>query len=84
MTRIERSACPYLNTLANHGFVKRSGAAVTRDEVNNAFDVAFNVDPAITDMIFTAALAGTTSQIPDTINYVDLNQHGREFPEPRR
>ncbi|KAJ4416261.1 hypothetical protein N0V82_006865 [Gnomoniopsis sp. IMI 355080] len=34
------------------------------------------MDPMISDSIFTAALAGTTSSIPDTINYVDLNQHG--------
>lgn len=68
-----------MNTLANHGFINRTGAAITRNEVANAFDVAFNIDTAISDQIFTAAVAGTTSNIPDTINFVDLNQHGRKL-----
>lgn len=74
----ERSPCPFLNTLANHGFLPRDGINITRDATNNAFDVVFNVDPAITDGIFTAALAGYTSAAPNTLNFVDLNQHGSE------
>lgn len=75
----ERSPCPYLNTLANHGFLPRDGFNITREQTNNAFDIVFNVDPAVTDSIFTAALPGSSSSSPDTINLADLNQHGREL-----
>lgn len=77
-SRPERSPCPYLNTLANHGFINRNGFNVSRAQINDAFDTVFNIDPAITDPIVTTALTGTTSADPDTLNLNDLNTHERE------
>jgi len=73
-----RSPCPLLNTLANHGFMARSGLNISVDEMVQAMDVALNLDPFLTQPIAELGATTSTTGTNGTMNLADLNQHRGE------
>lgn len=73
----ERCPCPFTNTLANHGFIPRSGLDVPGDAVLAGMDMLFNIDPSFTIGPVTRALGVSTSSINGSFNLRDVNIHGR-------
>ncbi|KAK3900063.1 Chloroperoxidase [Staphylotrichum tortipilum] len=71
-----RSPCPMMNTLANHGFVARSGRNISVDELVNAIDVAVNLSPLSSRPVVEIAASLSTTGYPNTFNLDDLNTHG--------
>jgi hypothetical protein len=72
-----RSACPMLNTLANHGYLPRNGSAFNREKTREVFDRVLNTDSGVTDFFFNAAVnAGMTDGSPETISLSSINVHG--------
>ncbi|KAF7350858.1 hypothetical protein MSAN_01647900 [Mycena sanguinolenta] len=68
-----RSPCPGLNTLANHGYLPRSGMNITITDILDAAVAGFNVGP---DSIIQAAKFGLLSgDAPTTMNLDALQLH---------
>ncbi|KAJ6477034.1 Chloroperoxidase [Mycena sanguinolenta] len=68
-----RSPCPGLNTLANHGYLPRSGMNITITDILDAAVAGFNVGP---DSIIQAAKFGLLSgDAPTTLNLDALQLH---------
>ncbi|KAJ7054192.1 Cloroperoxidase [Mycena amicta] len=68
-----RSPCPGLNTLANHGYLPRSGKNISIPMMLDAAIQGFNVGP---DSIIQAAKFGLLSgNAPTTLNLNDLALH---------
>lgn len=63
-----------LNSLANHGWLKRSGMNISVDDLVNGLDAAINLSPDSSRPV--AELAITTGTNGVTINLDDLNKHG--------
>ncbi|KAF5343164.1 hypothetical protein D9758_017056 [Tetrapyrgos nigripes] len=69
-----RSPCPFLNTLANHGYVPRSGKNVTIPDIVKGGREGFNVGP---NFLSSAGKLGLlTSSNIDSFNLDDLNLRG--------
>jgi len=68
-----------LNSLANHGFLPRSGLNVSIDDLVNGLQQAINLAPDSSRP--PAQLAATTSTTgnPNTMNLDDLNKHGGAY-----
>ncbi|KAJ7023375.1 Cloroperoxidase [Mycena alexandri] len=68
-----RSPCPGLNTLANHGYLPRTGMNITISQILGAALQGFNVDA---DAIIQAAKFGLLSgNAPETMNLDALSLH---------
>ncbi|KAJ7189036.1 Cloroperoxidase [Mycena filopes] len=68
-----RSPCPGLNTLANHGFLPRTGMNISVSQILQAAIDGFNVGP---DAIIQAAKFGLLSgDAPETMNLDALSLH---------
>ena len=65
-----------LNSLANHGWLKRSGLNLSIDDLVNGLDAAINLSPASSRPV--AELAVTTGN-GVTLNLDDLNKHGGTY-----
>ncbi|KIK53709.1 hypothetical protein GYMLUDRAFT_207262 [Collybiopsis luxurians FD-317 M1] len=70
-----RGPCPGLNTLANHGFLPRSGTNITVQMILDAIDEGYNVQP-ITILRAAAKLALLTTDNIDNFDLQDLALHG--------
>ncbi|KAK1495353.1 hypothetical protein CCUS01_13486 [Colletotrichum cuscutae] len=71
-----RSPCPMVNTLANHGYLPRSGLNVSLADLIAGFTAAVNLDPAATTLVGQKALLTSTTGNNATFNLDDLNTHG--------
>ncbi|TDZ48298.1 putative sterigmatocystin biosynthesis peroxidase stcC [Colletotrichum trifolii] len=71
-----RSPCPMVNTLANHGYLPRSGLSVSLADLIAGFTAAVNLDPAATTLVGQKALLTSTTGNNATFNLDDLNAHG--------
>ena len=65
-----------LNSLANHGFIPRSGCGVTIDQVVNGIDEAVNLSPLSSRPVVELAATTSTTGDASTFNLDDLNAHG--------
>lgn len=65
-----------LNTLANHGFLRRSGLNISADEVYKAFDDSVHwVHDIVFDGLVSSALSTSTTGYASTFNLEDAVQH---------
>ncbi|KXH52516.1 hypothetical protein CSAL01_13098 [Colletotrichum salicis] len=71
-----RSPCPMVNTLANHGYLPRSGLNVSLADLIAGFTAAVNLDPAATTLVGQKALLTSTTGNNATFNLDGLNSHG--------
>ncbi|KAK0707301.1 Chloroperoxidase [Lasiosphaeris hirsuta] len=71
-----RSPCPLLNSLANHGFLPRSGRNITSEELIGALGASINLDPSVAEGPTALALTTSKTGNPDTFDLDNLNQHG--------
>ncbi|KAK4448771.1 Chloroperoxidase [Podospora aff. communis PSN243] len=71
-----RGPCPMLNSLANHGWIPRSGKNVSIDQIVNGIDGALNLDPASSRPVAEFAATTSTTGNPNTLNLNDLSTHG--------
>lgn len=67
-----------VNTLANHGYLPRSGLNVSLADLIAGFTAAVNLDPAATTLVGQKALLTSTTGNNATFNLDDLNTHGSE------
>ena len=54
-TTDQRSACPCMNTLSNHGYLRRDGLNNTRQSIKQAFLDVLNIGEDISDFFLNAA-----------------------------
>lgn len=73
---LDRSPCPMLNSLANHGFIPRNGRNVSIDQLVNALDEALNVSPLSTRPVAELGATTSTTGNPTTLHLKDLAKHG--------
>ncbi|OLN89032.1 putative sterigmatocystin biosynthesis peroxidase stcC 7 [Colletotrichum chlorophyti] len=71
-----RSPCPMVNTLANHGYLPRTGLNISLADLIAGFTAAVNLDPAATTLVGQKALLTSTTGDNATFNLDDLNTHG--------
>jgi hypothetical protein len=65
-----------LNTLANHGFLRRSGLNISADEVYWAFDTSLHwVHDVVFDGLVSEALSASTTGNASTFNLQDAVKH---------
>jgi hypothetical protein len=69
-----RSPCPWLNALANHGFLPRNGRSITRELLEIGFSESFNFEPGSLEAPTAAALT-TASNSDGSFNLVDTLKH---------
>ncbi|KAL0943237.1 chloroperoxidase-like protein [Colletotrichum truncatum] len=70
-----RSPCPVLNALANHGYLPREGTGITMDQLKGAFTMAFNLDESVTVAVSKLGFTTSTTGNPNTLNLKDLSKH---------
>src|SRR4051794_20570082 len=72
-----RSPCPGLNTMANHGWLPRSGKNIDIDAIRSAVSGAYNYAPTTFDGAFEQAAAFnlTTTGNSSTFHLADLAKH---------
>lgn len=51
----QRSPCPALNTLANHGLINRSGKDIPLSDIGSRLQEAFGLAPGVTKFLFRVA-----------------------------
>ncbi|OLN96433.1 putative sterigmatocystin biosynthesis peroxidase stcC 1 [Colletotrichum chlorophyti] len=71
-----RSPCPFLNTLANHGYLPRDGKNISMTQFTTAFATALNFDENFVFGVAEPAFATSTTGNPKTVNLKDLEKHG--------
>ncbi|KAG9241806.1 Chloroperoxidase, partial [Calycina marina] len=67
-----RSPCPMLNTLANHGFLSRTGRNISKEMFNQAQVTALNMSPELASKTTNAMVAKLGSPINESESF-DLN-----------
>ncbi|KAH6838548.1 Chloroperoxidase [Chaetomium sp. MPI-CAGE-AT-0009] len=72
-----RSPCPGLNVLANHGFLPRSGLNIDLATLRYAVNAGFNYEPKSLDGAFNAAIGFnlSTTGNSSTFHLADLAKH---------
>jgi hypothetical protein len=65
-----------LNTLANHGFLPRSGENITKEDTVSALHTALNINQSVAALLFNKAIT-TNPLYPNASNFslVDLRRH---------
>jgi len=64
----QRSPCPALNTLANHGIINHSGQNFKADDVINALQAVYNLAPAVAKTLTHAAIFLTGDILSQTFS----------------
>jgi hypothetical protein len=73
-----RSACPCMNTLSNHGYLRRDGGANPITEIKRVFSEVLNVGGDVSDFFINASLGfGMGRNGNTTIALGDINQEGQ-------
>jgi hypothetical protein len=70
-----RGPCPALNSLANHGFIRRNGKDITVNALVRALAMALNVSEDLAEKVATGALRTSSSATSRTFNLDDLGKH---------
>jgi len=69
----QRSPCPFLNSLANHGYLPRDGKNITQDKLKAALIVAGNCSHTLADVL--SSIVKPVLHEDDTFTLVDLRRH---------
>ncbi|KAJ8077782.1 hypothetical protein PM082_002215 [Marasmius tenuissimus] len=70
-----RSPCPWINALANHGYIPRNGRNITIPVMLNAVDKVFNVPPEVISLQAKLAVL-CSNQTFGTFDLGDTSLHG--------
>lgn len=71
-----RGPCPGFNVMANHGYLPRDGGLMTREQVVQAFQDNYSVDPSLTNTILdTAIKIKLINNETQTFTLTDLRRH---------
>ncbi|CAG8628827.1 7012_t:CDS:2, partial [Dentiscutata heterogama] len=73
----KRSPCPALNSLANHGYLPRSGENITKSQLIKALKEGLNASTAVAYYLVYSGLHGIGKPCAKTFNLDDLNQHNK-------
>ncbi|CAG8725654.1 3330_t:CDS:2, partial [Cetraspora pellucida] len=73
----KRSPCPALNTLANHGYLPRSGENITASQFIKALEKGLNASPLVANYLTYSALQQLGKLFDKSINLDDLNVHNK-------
>ncbi|CAG8672295.1 25998_t:CDS:2 [Dentiscutata erythropus] len=73
----KRSPCPALNSLANHGYLPRSGENITKSQLIKALKEGLNASTAVAYYLTYTSLHGIGKLCAKTFNLDDLNQHNK-------
>jgi hypothetical protein len=78
-----RSPCPWLNALANHGYLPRDGRSITRELVEKAFDETLNIVPGTLEgptagAISTGKRGDGTFDLEDSVKH-NVVEHDGSF-----
>jgi hypothetical protein len=68
-TAYRRSPCPALNSLANHGYLPRTGQGLTRDGVRKAVQSIYGLDQLLAQTL--------TASLPKTFDMDFLGEHNK-------
>ncbi|KAK1566299.1 Chloroperoxidase [Colletotrichum navitas] len=71
----DRSPCPVINSLANHGYLPRDGKNISNEQFTTAFLTAINFDEKFVSMVAEPVFAVSTTGNPKTVNLKDLEKH---------
>ncbi|RDW71896.1 hypothetical protein BP5796_07930 [Coleophoma crateriformis] len=71
-----RSPCPMLNSMANHGFLARSGVNISMSDLISAFDAAINMAADAAELVGAVALTASTTGNASTFHLDDVDKHG--------
>eukprot|EP00842_Homolaphlyctis_polyrhiza_P004391 jgi/Hompol1/4953/HPOL_004079-RA len=73
----ERSPCPALNALSNHGLIDRTGRAVEREQLLRVLETHLGIDRGFSGDLFDRALAmGLGDTARGTLSLAALCRHG--------
>ncbi|KAH8898024.1 Cloroperoxidase [Thozetella sp. PMI_491] len=70
-----RAPCPMLNTLANHGFLPRSGKDITENDTVQALGTGLNIDAALAKSLHSAAVRTNPDTNATTFSLDNLSRH---------
>lgn len=70
-----RAPCPMLNSLANHGFLPRSGKSITADNIIYALNTALNVSEGLSRFLFDFAVGSNPVANSSTFDLDHLGIH---------
>jgi len=73
----ERSPCPALNTLANHGYINRSGKDLKVSDVTAALRSVYNVDEGFGGSLANTAILLTGNILRGTFSLGGLKAHNK-------
>ena len=72
---LERSPCPLLNSLANHGFINHDGKNIDHDQIYHALTTYLNIDHNLTEFLYQAALTTVPNPNATTFTLDNLRTH---------
>ncbi|TGJ78181.1 heme-thiolate peroxidase [Xylaria hypoxylon] len=70
-----RGPCPMMNTLANHGFIQRDGANITRENAVNGLREGLNFNPDLSNIMFDQAIIANPEPNATYFTLDQLNVH---------
>ncbi|KAF4847279.1 putative sterigmatocystin biosynthesis peroxidase stcC [Colletotrichum siamense] len=70
-----RSPCPVLNALANHGYLPRDGMNINMEQLKFAFTKALNIDEKVTVKLAEPTFPISTTGNSSTVNLKDMEKH---------
>ncbi|CAG8588051.1 23359_t:CDS:2 [Gigaspora margarita] len=73
----KRSPCPVLNTLANHGYLPRSGENISKSHFVKGLQEGLNVSSVLATILTYFGFFRIDKFFAKTINLDDLNQHNK-------
>ncbi|KAF9877182.1 chloroperoxidase-like protein [Colletotrichum karsti] len=73
--KANRSPCPVLNALANHGYLPRDGMNINMEQLKFAFTKALNIDEKVTVKLAEPTFPISTTGNASTVNLKDMEKH---------
>ncbi|PVI01009.1 Cloroperoxidase [Periconia macrospinosa] len=71
----DRGPCPMLNTLANHGYLPRTGRGISKDMAIKVLDEVLNWDVTVVSSLYDFAQPTNPEPNATTINLKELTTH---------
>ena len=76
---LDRSPCPGINALANHGYLPRNGLNISLEQFITGIMDGLNFEPNFTITAVDVYQNFTTTGYNNTLNLNDLGHHGSEL-----
>ncbi|KAK2015822.1 Cloroperoxidase [Colletotrichum eremochloae] len=70
-----RGPCPMLNSLANHGYLPRTGKEISMEDLISGLGTALHFNESLVRTLGTPAFATSTTGNPNTFNLNDTAKH---------